>query len=113
MTSSNVALSTHSCFAPRVCLNLSLTLPPSFERADSSSLSSRITRRLHCTVPSGSAATTASTYALDRPRTTRHSGRSSTFRRWWLTQNRIRVLIGNAIASRSVQLQIAAHMGTT
>ena len=63
--------------------------------------------------PSGKAATTASTYALLRPFTTRHRGRSTTLSRWWFTQNRIRVMTGNAMVSRSEQLQMAAHIGTT
>ena len=62
---------------------------------------------------SGRAAHTASTYALDRPLTTLHSGRSMTFSRWWLTQNRMSVTTGNCMVSLSEHDQMAAHMGTT
>ena len=72
-----------------------------------------VTSAFRRTAPAGSAPTTASTYALLLPFTTRHSGRSTMFNRWWLTQNRMSVTIGNAIVSSSEQLQIAAHIGTT
>jgi hypothetical protein len=47
------------------------------------------------------------------PFTTRHKGRSTMFSRWWFTQNRMSVTMGNAAVSLSEQLQIAAHIGVT
>ena len=94
---------------PRVSVQVTETAP----LAPAACRRTEVTSAFRRTAPAGSAPTTASTYALLLPFTTRHKGRSTMFSRWWFTQNRMSVTMGNAAVSLSEQLQIAAHIGVT
>ena len=91
---------------PRVSVQVTETAP----LAPAACRRTEVTSAFRRTAPAGSAPTTASTYALLLPFTTRHKGRSTMFSRWWFTQNRMSVTMGNAAVSLSEQLQIAAHI---